>query len=105
MITSTINHHTTQKESAQFLSSLSLWVEKNRFSFMATSIVLGSAWGSVAMYYIMQNHLPIYFLILCTVFTMAGNALNIAQVSAKWVLISTLLSLIANSILTIASIV
>ncbi len=104
MITTT-KELSKQRTQNYFLSNLIEQVEKNRFAFMASSIVFGSAWGSVALYYILLNKAPLSYLIICTVFTMASNALNIAQVSGKHLLISLILGFTINSALLIASVI
>lgn len=75
------------------------WVQQSRFAFMATSITLGSAWGSVAVYYILSYRMAFIFLIISTIFTMGANAIAIAQAPAKWVAGSTVLALIINTLI------
>lgn len=77
--------------------------EATRFGMMAIYITIQSCLGAIAAMYILQNDASVFFLAGAAALTMAGNAVFIAQGSAKACLALFYLNVIGNTILILAN--
>lgn len=77
--------------------------EKTRFGMMAIYITIQSCLGAIAAMYVLQNHANILFVATAAALAMAGNAVFIAQGSAKLCLGMFYLNVIGNAILILAN--
>ncbi|MGZ3864269.1 MAG: hypothetical protein ACXVPN_04305 [Bacteroidia bacterium] len=98
-----VNIQTSQQTAG--ITWFSQWAgkfESARFFWMTMIITFQSCLGSIAGGYILQNATGITLLTICSVVTMACNAVLIAQAPAKWCVGISILSVIVNTTLIIA---
>ncbi len=77
--------------------------EKTRFGMMAIYITIQSCLGAIAAMFVLQNHANIFFVAAAAALAMAGNAVFIAQGSAKLCLAMFYLNVIGNAALILAN--
>ncbi len=77
--------------------------EQTRFGMMAIYITIQSCLGAIAAMFVLQNDANIFFVAAAAALAMAGNAVFIAQGSAKLCLAMFYLNVIANTILILAN--
>lgn len=78
--------------------------EQSRFGAMTLMMTAQSCWASVAAMFALKVD-NIILLALCAAFTMASNAAFIAQSPAKWCLTIFYVSIVANLLILIASLI
>lgn len=77
--------------------------EKTRFGMMAIYITIQSCLGAIAAMCVLQNDASIFFVATAAALAMAGNAVFIAQGSAKACLAFFYLNVIGNTLLILAN--
>jgi len=77
--------------------------EKTRFGMMAIYITIQSCLGAIAAMFVLQNDASIFFVATAAALAMAGNAVFIAQGSAKACLSLFYLNVIGNTLLIAAN--
>ena len=77
--------------------------EKTRFGMMAIYITIQSCLGGIAAMYVLQNDGNVFLLATAAALAMAGNAVFIAQASAKACLAFFYLNVIGSGILILAN--
>jgi hypothetical protein len=75
--------------------------EKNYFSFITMTILVGSIWGGLTAMLIDRNNAPVWQMAVNVAVSMASNVAAIGQAPLKWVMNLFILSVILNSILMI----